>query len=43
MSDLDDGLFQGVKGVLGGGVKDFVISGQIDVLCVVFVDLVFQY
>ena len=30
MSDLDDGLFQGAKVALGGGVKDLAISGQTD-------------
>ena len=38
MSDLDDGLFQGAKGALGGGVKDLAISGQTDALRAAFAD-----
>ena len=38
MSDLDDGLFQGAKGALGGGIKDLPISGQTDALRAAFAD-----
>lgn len=43
MSDLDDGLFQGAKGALGGGVKDLAISGQTDALRAAFADPALQH
>ncbi|BAS34506.1 antibiotic biosynthesis monooxygenase [Klebsiella pneumoniae] len=43
MSDLDDGLLQGAKGALRGGVEDLAIGSQANALRAAFAHPAFQH
>ncbi|GKO63388.1 hypothetical protein MS6016_34440 [Klebsiella variicola] len=43
MSDLDDGLFQGAKSALRGGVEDLAIRSKTNALCAAFAHPALQH